>query len=180
MAEPGNHLMGVVNAGLTGNRLLRDILGANGLARFDRDVLTQPGVTHVIVLLGNNDIVFGQLNPADAVTTEQIVQAHRMLIERAHLRGLRIYGATLTPFKGVLSDVLFPVAEAQRQAVNSWIRISSEYDAFIDLDLAVRDQLDPAQLPLLWRADFLHPNNDGYAAMGNSIDLTLFKNGEGH
>ncbi len=180
MAQPGNHQMGVVNAGLTGNRLVRDILGPNGLARFDRDVLTQSGVTHVIVLLGNNDIIRGQLNPADAVMTEQIIQAHQMLIERAHLRGLRIYGATLTPFKGVLSDTLFPVAEAQRQAVNSWIRTSSEYDAIIDFDLAVRDPLDPAQLPLLQRADFLHPNNDGYMAMGNSIDLALFKNGEGH
>ena len=180
MAEPGNHSMGVVNAGLTGNRLLRDILAANGSARFDRDVLTQSGVTHVIVLLGNNDIIFGHLNPADAVTPEQIIQAHRMLIERAHLRGVKIYGATLTPFKGVLPDELFSAAEAQRQAVNSWIRTSGGYDAIIDLDLAVRDPHDPAQLPLLRRADFLHPNNDGYAAMGNSIDLALFKNGEGH
>jgi GDSL-like Lipase/Acylhydrolase family len=99
MTDPGNHKMGIVNAGLTGNRLLRDILGANGPGRFDRDVLTQPGVTHLIVLLGNNDIIRGQLNPADAVTTEQIIQEHQMLIERAHLRGLKIYGATLTRFQ---------------------------------------------------------------------------------
>ena len=175
MVEPGNHKMGVLNAGLTGNRLLRDIIGPNGLARFDRDVLTQPGVTHVIVLLGNNDIILGQFFPADAVTTEQIIQGHRMLIERARLRGLKIYGATLTPFKGVLPAALFPVAEAQRQAVNEWIRTSGEYDAVIDFDLATRDPNDPAQL--LHRADFLHPNDVGYESMGNAIDLQLFKNG---
>jgi lysophospholipase L1-like esterase len=180
MTDPGNHKMGIMNSGLTGNRILRDILGPNGPARFDRDVLTQPGVTHVIVLLGNNDIIRGQLNPADAVTTEEIIQAHQMLIERAHLRGLRIYGATLTPFKGVLAEALFPVAETQRQAVNQWIRTSGAYDAVIDFDLAVRADNDPAQLNALLRADFLHPNNDGYAAMANSVDLDLFKNGKGH
>jgi lysophospholipase L1-like esterase len=180
MTDPGNHKMGIMNSGLTGNRILRDILGPNGPARFDRDVLTQPGVTHVIVLLGNNDIIRGQLNPADAVTTEEIIQAYQMLIERAHLRGLRIYGATLTPFKGVLAEALFPAAEAQRQAVNQWIRTSGAYDAVIDFDLAVRADNDPAQLNALLRADFLHPNNDGYAAMANSVDLDLFKNGKGH
>jgi lysophospholipase L1-like esterase len=132
----------------------------------------------VIVLLGNNDIIFGQLIPGDAVTSEQIIQAHQMLIERAHLRGLTIYGATLTPFKGALDESLFPAAEAQRQAVNAWIRTSGEYDAVIDFDLAVRDQHDPAQLDPLRRADFLHPDNDGYAAMADAIDLTLFKSNE--
>ncbi|HXW07146.1 MAG TPA: SGNH/GDSL hydrolase family protein [Vicinamibacterales bacterium] len=174
MSVPGNHDMGVVNGGLTGNRLVHDILGPNGLARFDRDVLTQPGVRHVVVLLGNNDIIFGQLIPADAVTPEQIIQAHRMLIERARVRGLKIYGATLTPFKGALDNALFPAAEAQRQAVNAWIRTSGEYDAVIDFDLAVRDQNDPAQLDPLRRADVLHPNDRGYAAMADAIDLKLF------
>ncbi len=141
-------------------------------------MLTQPGVAHVILLLGNNDIVFGQLIPGDAVTSQQIIQAHQMLIQRAHLRGLKIYGATLTPFKGALDESLFPAAEAQRQAVNAWIRTSGEYDAVIDFDLAVRDQNDPAQLDPLRRADFLHPNNDGYAAMADAIDLTLFKSNE--
>jgi lysophospholipase L1-like esterase len=178
--EPGNHQMGVVNAGLTGNRLLRDILGPNGPARFDRDVLTQPGVTHVIVLFGNNDIIRGQLNPDDAVTSEEIIQAHQMLTARAHLRGLKIYGATLTPFKGVLTEAMFLLAEAQRQAVNQWIRTSGAYDAVIDFDLAVRDNNDPAQLNALLRADFLHPNNRGYAAMANSVNLDQFKDGKGH
>jgi len=175
MAEPGNHKMGVVNAGLTGNRLLRDIIGPNALARLDREVLTQPGVTHVIVLLGNNDILFGQSFPP--VTAEQIIQGHQMLIQRARLRGLTIYGATLTPFKGVgfVSEAAFPVVEARRQAVNEWIRTSGEYDAVIDFDLATRNPDDPAQL--LHRADFLHPNDAGYHAMGDAIDLKLFKNG---
>jgi lysophospholipase L1-like esterase len=180
VTDPGNQKMGIVNSGLTGNRLLRDILGLNGPARFDRDVLTQPGVTHVIVLLGNNDIIRGQLNPADAVTTEEIIQAHQMLIERAHLRDLKIFGATLTPFKGTLPESLFPAAEAQRRAVNQWIRTSGAYDAIIDFDLAVRAENDPAQLNAPLRADFLHPNNDGYAAMGNSVDPDLFKNRNEH
>jgi lysophospholipase L1-like esterase len=114
------------------------------------------------------------------VKTEEIIQAHQMLIERAHLRGLRIHGATLTPFKGVLAEALFPAAEAQRQVVNQWIRTSGAYDAVIDVDLAVRAGNDPVQLNALLRADFLHPNNDGYAAMANSVDLDLFKNGKGH
>ena len=171
----GNHKMGVANAALTGNRVLRDISGPNGLARFDRDVLTQPGVTHVIVLLGNNDILFSQSPPP--VTAEEIIQGHRMLIERARLRGLKIYGATLTPFKGVVSEAAFPVVEARRQAVNEWIRSSGAYDAVIDFDLAVRDPDDPAQLLEKYRADFLHPNDAGYQAMGDAIDLKLFKNG---
>jgi lysophospholipase L1-like esterase len=91
------------------------------------------------------------------------------------VRGLKIYGATLTPFKGVFPAALFPVAEAQRQVVNEWIRTTGEYDAVIDFDLVTRDPNDPAQL--LHRADFLHPNDAGYESMGNSIDLELFKNG---
>ena len=141
----------------TGNRLLRDILGPNGPSRFDRDVLTQPGVTHVIILLGNNDIIRGQRVPDEAVTIEEIIQAHQMLIARAHLRGLKVYGATLTPFKGALDEWLFPAAEAQRQAVNHWIRTSGEYDAVVDFDLAVRWEADPAQLNPDLRADALHP-----------------------
>ena len=98
MAEPGNG-MGVLNAGITGNKLRHDVIGPNGLARFDRDVLTQTGVTHVIVLLGNNDFLF-VFNPAETVHENQIIEGHRQLIERARARGLKIYGGTLTPFEG--------------------------------------------------------------------------------
>jgi lysophospholipase L1-like esterase len=179
MMQHGNHEMGVLNAGLTGNRLLHDIIGPNGLARFDRDVLTQTAVTHVIVFLGNNDIVFGQFNPAEAVTVDQVVQGYRLLIARARSRGLKIYGATLTPFKGFVPDAIFPIVEAKRQAINEWIRTSGEYDAVIDFDKITRDSSLPTQFrPLYDSGDHYHPNDAGYRAMSEAIDLTLFKNGE--
>ena len=173
IAQRGNHQAGVLNEAISGNRLLNDGIGSNGLARLDRDVLTQTGVTHAIVLLGNNDILF-VFSPADIVTVDQIIQGHRQLIARAHARGLKIYGGTLTPFGGfALSSSL---KEEMRQVVNDWIRTSGEYDDVIDFDEVVRDPSDPTQLmPLYDSGDHLHPNDLGYQAMGNAIDLALFK-----
>ena len=178
VAQPGNHNMGVLNEAISGNRLLNDGIGPNGLARFDRDVLTQTGVTHVIVLLGNNDILF-VFSPAEFVTVDQIIQGHRQLIARAHARGLKIYGGTLTPFGGfALSSSL---KEEMRQKVNDWIRASGEYDDVIDFDELLRDPSDPTRLlPLYDSGDHLHPNDIGYEAMGNAIDLRLFKTGGAH
>jgi lysophospholipase L1-like esterase len=176
MAQPGNQKMGVLNAAITGNRLLHDIIGPNGLARFDRDVLAQTGVTHVVVLLGNNDLVFGEFFPSDAVTIDQVIQGQRQLIERAHTRGLSIYGATLTPLKGSVSDFVLSVIEPKRQAINEWIRTSGAYDAVIDFDQLMRDPNFPARLlPLYDSGDHLHPNDAGYEVMGNAIELKLFK-----
>ena len=176
LATPGNHKMGVLNQGLSGNRLLHDGIGPNALARFDRDVLTQAGATHAIVLLGNNDIFFGQLFPADAVTADQIIQGHRVLIARARTAGLKIYGATLTPLQGAGPATAFAAVEEQRQAVNHWIRTSNEYDAVIDFDAITRDPAMPTRLlPALDSGDHLHPNDRGYAAMADAIDLELFK-----
>lgn len=178
MAQRGNHKMGVLNEGISGNRLLHDGIGPNGLARFDRDVLIQTGVTHVIVLLGNNDFLF-VFNPAEFVTADQIIVGHRQLIARARARGLTIYGGTLTPFGGFpLSSAL---KEEMRQAVNAWIRTSGEYDAVIDFDEVTRDPSSPTRLlPLYDSGDHLHPNNLGYEAMGDAVDLKLFRNGKGH
>ena len=178
MSVSGNHQLGVLNAGIAGNKLLNHIIGPNGLARFDRDVLTQTGVTHAIVLLGNNDLLF-VFSPTDVVTVDQIISGHRQLIRRAHARGLKIYGATLTPFAG------FPFSSAPkeeaRQAVNSWIRTSGEYDGVIDFDGILRDPSFPSRLlPLYDSGDHLHPNDAGYQAMANIIDLKLFKNGNEH
>jgi lysophospholipase L1-like esterase len=180
IAQPGNHQMGVLNEAISGNRLLHDGLAANALARFDRDVSTQTGVTHVILHLGNNDIIFGELLfPSEVVTADEIIQGYRQLIQRAHARGLRICGATLTPLQGNVPDPAFSIIEAKRQAVNAWIRTGGEYDAVIDFDEVVRDPTMPARLlPLYDSGDHLHPNNAGYEAMGNAIDLKLFKNGE--
>jgi len=181
IAQPGNHKMGVLDEGIAGNRILHDIIGANALARFDRDVLVQTGVTYVIVLEGINDIGFGGLG-FEVVTADEIIAGHQQLIEPAHARGLKIYGATLTPFAVTTIPGYYSVAgEAKRQAVNAWIRTSGAYDAVIDFDAVTRDPNNPLSLlPLYDSGDHLHPNDAGYQAMGNAIDLKLFKWGEGH
>jgi lysophospholipase L1-like esterase len=177
VSQPGNHKMSVLNEAITGNRLLHDGIGPNGLARFDRDVLTQTGVTHVVVLLGNNDIWFSELIlPSEAVTADEIIQGHKQLLQRARARGLTIYGCTLTPLQGFVPDAVFAVVEAKRRAVNDWIRTGGEYDAVIDFDLITRDPTVPTRLhPLYDSGDHLHPNDAGYEAMGYAIDLELFK-----
>lgn len=176
MAQQGNHDLGVLNLGIAGNRILHDLVGPNALARFDRDVLAQTGVTHVTVLEGINDIGFSGFFPAEAVTADQIIEGHKQLIRRAHARGLKIYGCTLTPFEGSFPGYFTPAGEVKRQTVNAWIRTSGEYDAVIDFDAAVRDPANPTRiLPLYDSGDHLHPNDTGYAAMANAIDLKLFK-----
>jgi lysophospholipase L1-like esterase len=133
-------------------------------------------VTHVIVHLGNNDLLF-VFNPAEFVTADQIIAGHEQLIRRAQARGLKIYGATLTPFGGFFFSSA--VKEEMRQAVNDWIRTSSKYDAVIDFDAILRDPDFPSRLlPLYDSGDHLHPNDLGYEAMGNAINLMLFKNDE--
>ena len=182
MAQPGNQTMGLLNAGLAGNRLLHDSLGPNGLSRFDRDVLSQTGVTHVIVQMGDNDIF--TLNPADEVTVDQIIQGHKQLIERAHAQGLKVYGCTLTPVEGFLLPgtpfpVFSPSSEIKRQAVNAWIRTSGAYDGMIDFDRVLRDPNSPARILALYDSgDHGHPTDAGYKAMADAIDLKLFSNGE--
>jgi len=183
LAQPGDRAMGVLNEGLAGNRLLHDGLGPNALARFDRDVLAQTGVTHVIVQSGANDIF--TLNPVEEVTVAQIIQGHRQLIQRARAKGLQIFGCTLTPLEGFLLPgtpfpVFTPAKEVKRQLVNTWIRTSGEYDAVFDFDLVLRDPTSPSKiLPLYDSGDHGHPNDLGYAALANVIDLSLFKHGAG-
>jgi lysophospholipase L1-like esterase len=169
---------GVVDEGIAGNRLLHDVIGPNALARLDRDVLATPGVRFMTVLLGINDIGFGGIFPTQAVTAADIIAAHRQLIARAHSRGLRIYGCTLTPFNGVGAPYYSAAGDVARQAVNAWIRTSGEYDAVIDFDAAVRDPADPSRILAAYDSgDHLHPNDAGYQAMANAIDLRLFKAG---
>ena len=181
----------VLNVAISGNRLLRGNDGAFGMAgggdagrpnpnagfgpsalnRFDRDVLLQPGVTHVVVLESINDI--GMAGDAAAPTVEELIAGHRALIQRARSHGLTIYGGTLTPFEGAL--YFTEAGEAKRQAVNEWIRNGGEYDAVIDFDAVLRDSADPRRLlPQYHPGDWLHPNDAGYRAMGEAIDLTLF------
>lgn len=172
MAGRGNPEMGVLNAGIAGNEVLThapppSTSGVNVQARFDRDVLAQTGVTHLIVLAGINDSL-GEIFRAD-----QIIAGHHQLIERARAAGLKIYGATLTP-AGATGTM-----EANRQAVNEWIRTSRAYDAVIDFDEVTRDPSNPSFfLPIYDSGDRVHPNDAGYAAMGQAIPLELFTNDE--
>jgi lysophospholipase L1-like esterase len=182
MTESGNQNLGVLNQGLAGTRILYDVIGPNALARFDRDVLAQSGVTHVIVQMGGNDIF--TINTAEAVTSDQVIQGHRQLIERAHAKGLKIYGATLNPVEGFLvPGTPFPVFtaanEVKRQTVNAWIRLSGEYDGVIDFDEVLRDPKSPTKiLPLYDSGDHAHPTDAGYKALADAINLKFFKTGE--
>ena len=167
--------MGLMNAGIAGNRLLSEgafAAGVNALARFEHNVLSQPGVTHIVVLEGINDIQNARTNPTP--TAEDIIAGHKQLIDRARSRGLKIYGATLTPFYGAANYT--EVGEAKRQAVNQWIRTSKAFDGVIDFDAATRDPQDPKKFLAAYDAcDHLHPNDAGYKAMADTIDLGLFK-----
>jgi len=180
----------VVNAGIAGNRLLADapgisVLGGSGLSRFERDVLKVPGVTHVIVLDGINDLGFPgatlhghSLAPATQIrTASDLIGAYRQLIARAHARGLKVIGATLTPFEGVdVPGYYSESKEAARQAVNSWIRTRGNFDAVIDFDAVLRDADHPGRMQARFASpDHLHPNDAGYQAMADAIDLSLFQ-----
>ena len=128
----------------------------------------QPGVTHVIVLEGINDI---SRDSIDVASADDLIDAHRQVVERAHEHGLVIFGATLTPFERA-SDA----REAKRQALNQWIRTSGVYDGVIDFDAVTRDPAQPRRfLPRYDSGDHLHPSDAGYQAMGESIDLALFR-----
>jgi lysophospholipase L1-like esterase len=178
--------MGVLNAGIGGNRVLAEAAvpagvdvravgaGINALARFERHVLAVPGVTYVIVLEGINDIGNARQNPTPSAA--DLIAAHTQLIEQAHARGLRIIGATLTPFWG--AAYYTEAGEKKREALNEWIRTSHAYDGVIDFDKATRDPADPKKFLAAYDScDYLHPGDAGYKAMGDAIDLSLFKAG---
>jgi len=168
--------LAIVNEGISGNRLLNDGAGVSALARFDRDVLSQPGVKWLIVLEGINDIGLGNLPgapPAEAPTVDDLIAAHKQIIERAHMHGIKVIGATLTPYVGAAYAT--DRGEAMREAANSWIRTSKAYDAVIDFDAVVRDPANPNQIRASYNIrDHLHPNDEGYKAMAAAVDLGLF------
>jgi lysophospholipase L1-like esterase len=164
-------LKAVVNAGISGGRVLTYGAGPSALARFERDVLDTPGLTHIILLEGINDI--GR-SAQDGITADDIIFGYRQLITRAHERGIPIFGATLTPAGPRASFT--PAHEARRAAVNAFIRTSGEFDGVIDFDAVTRDPSSPTQfLKAYDSGDHLHPGDAGYKAMGESIDLTLFR-----
>jgi lysophospholipase L1-like esterase len=175
--------IGVLDAGIGGNRILHDAsgnvrFGVNALARFDRDVLAQPGVKYVIVLEGINDLGHpGSSAPAsETVSAEDLIAGLKQMIARAHERGLKIFGATLTPFAGAHPGYFTPEKEVKRKAVNEWIRTSHAFDGVIDFEKAIRDPKNPDHmLPVYDGGDHLHPGDAGYQAMSEAIDLSLFK-----
>ncbi len=182
-ARRGGKPVGVLDAGIGGNRILHDAqnvrFGVNALARFDRDVLAQPGVKYVIVLEGINDLGHpGSSSPlSETVSSDDIIAGLKQMIERAHERGLKIFGATLTPFEGTTFAGYFsPEKETERKAINEWIRTGNAFDGVIDFEKAVRDPQHPDRmLPANDGGDHLHPGDAGYKAMGEAIDLSLFK-----
>lgn len=180
-ADPRRRHLAVLNHGIGGNRLLNDGLGPNVLARLDRDVLSAPGVRYLIVLEGINDI--GTLT-RDAPATEaqhrqlvaRVIGAYRQIVMRARARGIRVIGGTILPFMG--NDYYHPDArnEADRQAINRWIRTAGNFDAVVDFDAALRDPAQPDRLrPDYDSGDRLHPSPAGYRAMADAVSLDLFR-----
>ncbi len=173
--------IGVLNEGIGGNHLLTDGLGPNALARFDRDVLAQAGARWVIVFEGVNDLGGltreGEVPEAEhALLVHRIEAAYAQIVMRAHAAGIKVIGVTITPFAG--SDYYHPGprTEADREAINKWIRTPGHFDAVLDFDAAMRDPADPDRLrPAYDCGDHLHPSPKGYRVMGDAVPLELFK-----
>src|ERR1700720_3927465 len=178
LAERRGRPFGVMNQGLGGNRILHDIRGDSGVRRFDRDVLAAPGVTHAIVMLGTNDLRNRWAKPEERSTGEQMIAGLAQLAVRARTAGIKIFGATLTPFENetFLPGAWTPEREKTRQALNEWIREGGAFDSVVDFDRALRDPEHPtSMLPIYDCGDHLHPSDLGYNAMGDAIDLSLFE-----
>lgn len=177
----------VVNMGISGSRLLHNTPEAKvstrdkGLDRFERDVLTQPGITDAIVLLGTNDLGRpGKLAPAsEEVTSSQFITGLKALINKAHARHIRIIGSTIPPMEGSTFGFFTPDREKRRQEINEWIKTSGKFDGVADFDHALRDPAHHSQLREVYDSgDHTHPNDQGEEAMGMAINLaTLTKTG---
>ncbi len=168
----------VLNQAAGGNRVLNDGLGPNADGRVDRDVLAQSGIAWLIVFEGVNDIGTAAATPAaQQQDTAELITAYQQIITRAHAKGIRVYGATITPFGGNTGyDDPQGIREAARQAVNAWIRTGHRFDAVIDLDRVARDPLNPRQLsPAFDVGDHLHLNPAGYQALASAFPTRLFR-----
>ncbi len=166
----------VANAGISGNRVLHENaprFGENLQARLERDVLALSNVSHVILLEGINDIGMAAMFPGEEVSADDIIAGYRQVIARLHAAGIKVIGATLTPYEG--AAYYREEGESKRQQVNDWIRSSGEFDGVIDFEDAVKDFTHPRQMIPSFTEDSLHPNDEGYEAMANVIDLSLFR-----
>jgi lysophospholipase L1-like esterase len=166
-------MIGVANVGISGNRVLYDGSGASALARLDRDALTQSGVKWIMLLEGINDIGRVGTPTPEAPTAEDLIAAYRQLIERAHTQGIKVIGCTLTPYEG--AGYSREPGEAVRAAVNNFIRTGGAFDAMVDFDAATRDSANPKHIRAAFDpGDHLHPNDAGYQAIADAIDLAIF------
>lgn len=167
--------VGVANAGISGNRMLTDGAGLNALARLDRDVLSVPGVSHVIVLEGVNDIgAAWREKAARRPTADDIIDSYRQMIVRARDRGVKVIFATILPYKG--AGYWSDYGEGVRAEVNQWIRTNREAAGFVDFDRAIRDTADPLRMAKPYdQGDALHPNDAGFKAMADAVDLRLLR-----
>ena len=177
MRARGRVHFAVANEGIGGNRVLSDIIGLSALARFDRDVLSLPNVTHLVLLEGINDIGFSSFpdnpNPVPPVEAGALIAAYRQIIGRAHQHGIKVIGGTLVPFQGAM--YYSETGDQTRQAVNDWIRSGGEFDAVVDFDRALRDPAEPNKLAAAYDSgDHLHPSDAGYIAMSKAFKLSMF------
>jgi len=177
MQASGHPPLGVANEGIGGNGLVTDIIGPNGLARFDRDVLSLPNVTYVVLLEGINDIGFsnspGGPGSGAPVSSQEMIGAYRQLIERAHEHLIRLIAGTLLPYKGAM--YYSENGEQIRDSLNEWIRTSRELDGVVDFDRALRDPADSKKLNAAYDSgDHLHPSDAGYKAMAQAFDVNQF------
>jgi lysophospholipase L1-like esterase len=183
--------LAILNEGIGGNRIWHDGAGVSALARFDRDVLAHPGVTEVLILEGINDIGWPHMKPrpskdgvappsnpfaSETISSKELILAYEQLIDRAHQHGIKVFGATLTPYEG--ADYFTQDGEVVRQEVNEWIRHSGAFDGVVDFDLAVRDPAHPSRfLGEYQSGDQLHPSTAGYKAMAASVDIATLLGG---
>jgi lysophospholipase L1-like esterase len=174
LSNPQTRLVGVLNMGIGGNCMLSGGLGPNGISRYKRDILNQAGVKWVIIYLGVNDLGGVRNESALSSVSEKLIQAYKELIISAKSRKLKVYGATIMPFKG--NGYYNPFSEKARQKVNQWIRSSGFFDAVIDFDKVLQNPHDPESMlsTFVFQNDFLHPNAEGHLLMGQFVDLNLF------
>ncbi|HEX3742574.1 MAG TPA: SGNH/GDSL hydrolase family protein [Bryobacteraceae bacterium] len=166
-------MIGVSNMGISGNRVLYDGAGASALARFDRDVLSQSGVKWVMLMEGINDIGRIGTPTPEAPTADDLIAAYRQFIDMAHTHGIKVIGCTLTPYEG--AKYAREPGEAVREAVNTFIRTGGAFDSVVDFEAVTRDPADPKRFrPSFDPGDHLHPNDAGYQAMADAVDLAIF------
>lgn len=175
LREAGMGGFGVVNEGISGNRVLSDVVGPSATSRFVRDVTEHAGATHVIILIGINDIGFSGFLGDGSLQASDVTRGLASLVEDAREAGLEVYLGTLTPLKGTMAPYYSESSELLRGEVNAWIRDQAEVDGVIDFDRAMQDPGDPLQMvPAFDSGDHLHPNDAGYETMAGTIDLGLF------